>query len=163
MSRTSLEHHNCSLARTAEMIGDKWTLLILRDAFYGVRRFGEFKRRIGVTQAVLSNRLARLVTNGLMEKRRVEGDGLREEYRLSESGRDLFPVIVSLVQWGDRQIHAHSGPPVELFDRESLSKLDQLEVQSNAEPLAPSQVGVRPGKGANEDTIAEFERMQTRQ
>jgi DNA-binding HxlR family transcriptional regulator len=159
MTRTSLDHHNCSFAQTVDRIGDKWTLMILRDAFYGVRRFGDFKRRIGMTQAVLSARLAKLVDDGLMRKVPMKEDGRREEYRLTETGRDLFPAIVALVQWGDRNMHKEKGAPVELYDGDNGHLLDRIEASSSNAPIDLRKVRFRPGPGATHETILEFELM----
>ena len=159
MTRTSLDHHNCSFARTVDMIGDRWTLMILRDAFYGIRRFTDFKRRIGVTQAVLSARLAKLVDNGLLEKQPVDEEGAREEYRLTPRGRDFFPVVVALMQWGDRNVHGDKGPPVELFDAATGAEMDRVDVSAGGTAVDLRQVGFRPGPGARPETIEEFNRM----
>ena len=159
MTRTSLDHHNCSFARTVDMIGDRWTLMILRDAFYGIRRFTDFKRRIGVTQAVLSARLAKLVDHGLLDKQPVDGESVREEYRLTSRGRDLFPVVVALMQWGDRNVHFDEGPPVELFDTFTGAEMDRVEVSAGGTAIDLRKVGFRPGRGAKLETIEEFGRM----
>ena len=159
MTRTSLDHHNCSFARTVDMIGDRWTLMILRDAFYGIRRFSDFKRRIGVTQAVLSARLAKLVDDGILAREPTAPNSSRDEYRLTSRGRELFPVLVALTQWGDRFVHTDEGAPVELYDTISGNRLDPVEVRAGGIATKIRSIGFRPGRGANEETIAEFERM----
>jgi len=93
---------NCSIARTLEIIGEWWTLLILRDAFLGLSRFEEFQGSLGIARNVLTKRLMTLVHAGIMERQRYQEHPERFEYRLTDSGRDLFPVVVSLIQWGDR-------------------------------------------------------------
>jgi DNA-binding HxlR family transcriptional regulator len=101
----------CSVARTLERIGDRWTMLIIRDAFLGVRRFDDFQRELGVARNVLTDRLARLVDEGILEKRPYQERPERFEYRLTDKGADLWPVLVSLMKWGDRHSPAAGGPP----------------------------------------------------
>jgi DNA-binding HxlR family transcriptional regulator len=152
MTRTSLDHHNCSLARTAEVIGDKWALMIIRDAFYGYRRFRDFKERLGITQAVLSDRLARLVEQGILERHEL-GEGARQDYGLTAKGRDLFAVLVALVQWGDRWIH-DGKPPVDILDA-MHGKPVQLRVSdAEGKPLKLREVVLKAGPGANDATRA---------
>ena len=113
--RTSFEGFACSTAQTLEVVGEWWTLLIVRDAFFGVRRFEEFQRRLGLSRSVLAGRLARLVEHGVLETRPYESRPPRVEYLLTAKGRDLFPVLVALQQWGDRW--ARADPPVVLRHR----------------------------------------------
>jgi DNA-binding HxlR family transcriptional regulator len=102
---------NCSIAGTLEVIGERWTLLILRDAFHRVRRFEDFQKRLGIARNVLSNRLQTLVDAGIMERRLYQEHPARYEYRLTEKGIDLWPVLMALVHWGDKYL-AENGPPV---------------------------------------------------
>jgi DNA-binding HxlR family transcriptional regulator len=100
----------CSAARALETVGERWTLLIVRDALLGVRRFEDFQRSLGVARNVLTERLTRLVEEGVLEKRAYSEKPLRHEYRLTQKGRDLWPVVHALVTWGDRHA-APDGPP----------------------------------------------------
>ena len=102
----------CSIARSLEAIGDRWTMLVVRDAFLGVRRFEEFQDRLGVARNILSDRLGRLVDDGILEKRPYQERPQRFEYRLTEKGRDLFPVMISLMKWGDAYALDPGGPPM---------------------------------------------------
>ena len=97
----------CSLARALEIVGERWTLLIVRDAFYGVRRFADFAAHLSIPRAVLSERLALLVRSGVLAKE--PGPGRRELYRLTEKGIDLFPAMRTLLAWGDAH-YAPRGP-----------------------------------------------------
>ena len=106
----------CSVARALSVVGDRWTLLVLRDAFLGARRFEEF-RAVGLTRHRLADRLKKLVAAGVLERVRYQERPPRFEYRLTEKGRDLYPVLVSLVRWGDRWMAGEAGPPVELIHR----------------------------------------------
>jgi DNA-binding HxlR family transcriptional regulator len=95
---------SCPLAQTLEIIGEWWSLLILREAFFGVRQFGEFERRLGIAKNVLSSRLKHLVEAGVLERRPSRDDARQIEYRLTERGKDLAPVLVALSQWGERWV-----------------------------------------------------------
>ena len=106
------DKENCSVGRTLEVIGERWTLLVLREAFLGVRRFGELQRHTGAAKNILSDRLQTLVAGGVLERRLYEERPPRYEYRLTEKGLDLYPVLVSLMQWGDKYESDASGPPV---------------------------------------------------
>ncbi|TVP92664.1 MAG: transcriptional regulator [Pseudomonadaceae bacterium] len=107
-----LDQEPCSLARTLAVIGDRWTLLILRDCFLGVRRFDAFEQRLGVTRHVLADRLKKLVAHAVLHKQAYQQRPLREEYRLTDKGLALHPVILSLVHWGDTHMADALGPPV---------------------------------------------------
>lgn len=90
------------MAGTLAVVGDTWTLLILRDAFYGIRRFEDFQRDLGIARNILSHRLRRLVDHGLFERREYSRRPVRREYRLTEKGKDLFGVLIAMQAWGDR-------------------------------------------------------------
>jgi DNA-binding HxlR family transcriptional regulator len=111
---------NCTIGAAVGAIGEKWTFLVLREAFNGIRRFDDMQRRTGAPRQVLSNRLAHLVSEGLMRKSPYQEPGQRprSEYRLTEKGIDLFPVIVALLAWGDKHASAASGPSVVLTHRD---------------------------------------------
>jgi DNA-binding HxlR family transcriptional regulator len=113
----------CSVARTLETIGDRWTMLVIRDAFLGFRRFEDFQRDLGIARNVLTDRLARLVDDGILERHRYQEKPERFEYRLTEKGIDLWPVLVSLMRWGDRYA-APAGPPTLIVHRGCGGELD---------------------------------------
>jgi DNA-binding HxlR family transcriptional regulator len=102
MSRKSLQHLECAVANTVEMVNDAWTVLILRDAFLGVRRFEEFVDDLAIARNVLTDRLERLVGNGMLETRPYQERPPRHEYRLTEQGKDLFDVLMTLWSYGER-------------------------------------------------------------
>ncbi|MBV9044249.1 MAG: helix-turn-helix transcriptional regulator [Alphaproteobacteria bacterium] len=108
----TLKKEDCSLSRTLAVIGDRWTLLILRDAFLRVRRFEEFEASLKIARRVLSERLALLVDEGILKKVPYQERPVRYEYRLTEKGLDLYPAILHLVHWGDRHYATKAGPPV---------------------------------------------------
>lgn len=107
----------CSVARTLSVIGDRWTLLVLRDAFLRTRRFEDFQSHLGVSRHLLSDRLHKLVDHGILARHRYQERPARYEYRLTDKGIDLYPVLVSLLSWGDRWMGDGSGPPIELTHR----------------------------------------------
>jgi DNA-binding HxlR family transcriptional regulator len=102
---------NCSLVRSLEVVGERWTLLIIRDAFYGVRRFGEFAEHLGIPRAVLTDRLNDLVDNGVLTKSRPAGRA-HSEYELTETGRELWPIVYGLIRWGDEHLAQQGAPRV---------------------------------------------------
>jgi DNA-binding HxlR family transcriptional regulator len=104
------ESQNCSIARALEVLGDRWTILVIRDAFLGLRRFDDFQRDLGIARNVLTDRLTRLVEEGILERRRYQERPERFEYRLTAKGRDLWPITMTLLSWGDRY-YASAGPP----------------------------------------------------
>jgi DNA-binding HxlR family transcriptional regulator len=100
------------VARTLSVIGDRWTLLVLRDAFLGVRRFEQFQRDLGTTRHILSDRLSKLVDHGILQRLRYQQKPDRYEYRLTGKGLDLQPVLLALAGWGDHWMAGETGPPV---------------------------------------------------
>jgi DNA-binding HxlR family transcriptional regulator len=108
---------HCSVARTLSVIGDPWTLLILRDVFLGIRRFDDFQSRLNVTRHLLSDRLKKLVQAGILRREPYQERPVRYEYRLTEKGHELFPVLMALVQWGDRWMSGNEAPPLTLTHR----------------------------------------------
>lgn len=104
----------CSVARTLEVVGEWWTMLVIRESFNGVRRFDDFQARLGIARNVLATRLQGLVDQGILERRLYQERPARYEYRLTEKGRDLYPVLLSLMRWGDKHTAGGEGPPVRL-------------------------------------------------
>jgi DNA-binding HxlR family transcriptional regulator len=103
-----------SVGRALSLVSERWTMLILRETFFGVRRYGEFARNLGVPRPTLSLRLRKLVDAGLLERVCYSSDPDRYEYRLTQSGRDLFPAVIALMRWGDRYFAGPDGPPIVL-------------------------------------------------
>jgi DNA-binding HxlR family transcriptional regulator len=102
----------CSIARTLEVLGERWTLLVIRDVFNGRRRFDQIQENLGVARNVLSTRLALLVEEGILEKRAYQERPPRYEYFLTDKGLDLWPVMISMLHWGDRHLADPTGPPM---------------------------------------------------
>jgi DNA-binding HxlR family transcriptional regulator len=105
------EAEQCSIARSLEIVGERWTMLILRDAFQGLHRFEEFLSSLGITRNVLSSRLCLLVHEGVLERRQYQTRPDRHEYHLTPKGRELWPVLMHLLAWGDRHYAGPAGPP----------------------------------------------------
>lgn len=136
----------CSIAGTLEIIGDRWTILILRDAFRGIRRFEHFHEDLGVARNLLSDRLSKLVGHGILRKELYEQHPPRYEYRLTAKGRDLSPALVALLQWGDRHLAGPAGPPIELVHAGCGEPLDQVFVCWRCDTTAtPAEIRSRPG------------------
>jgi DNA-binding HxlR family transcriptional regulator len=136
----------CSVARALSVVGDRWTLLVLRDAFLGVRRFEDFQADLGLTRHRLADRLRKLVTQQVVERVQYQQRPPRFEYRLTEKGRDLYPVVVSLTRWGDRWMAGEDGPPVELVHRGcGRHVMPTLTCPACGEPVAARDMQVRPG------------------
>ena len=117
MRWSEIDQQDCSVARALSVVGDRWTMLVLREAFMRTRRFEDFQARTEAPRPILADRLKRLVDNGVLERRQYSERPDRFEYRLTEKGRDLYPVVVSLLTWGDRWMTGPAGPPVEMRHR----------------------------------------------
>ncbi|EMD23885.1 winged helix-turn-helix transcriptional regulator [Amycolatopsis azurea] len=131
VKRTTFDEAPCPVARSLDTIGDWWSLLIVRDAFDGVRRFGEFQRGLGVAKNILSARLRALVGHGVLDVVPASDGSTYSEYVLTAKGRDLFPVIVALRQWGEAHFFAEGEPRSELVDRDGGLPLRALEVHAS--------------------------------
>ncbi len=153
MERKSFSDMHCSVAQCLEVVGEWWTLLIVRDAFLGVTRFDEFQERLGIARNVLNQRLARLVEAGVLAKVPYSEHPPRFDYRLTERGRDLWPVINAMRQWGDKYA-APEGPPLRLIHQEcgQISE-PQLVCSSCGEPIGARDVKAIPGPGDVEKLV----------
>ena len=147
MKLKSFKHMNCSLAQTLEVIGERWTLLILRDAFFGIRRFDDFQRDLGIARNILSTRLARLVDEGILEKR--TGELGRAEYVLTEKGLDLQPVMLAMTHWGDRHKPHPKGDRIVFVERATNRPIARMSAMTvDGRPLRPREIKGVPGPGA---------------
>ena len=140
---------NDSVERALAEVGDAWTFLVLREAYFGVRRFDGFQRRLRAAPTVLTDRLKKLVANGLMTRAAYSERPPRYEYRLTEKGRDLFPAIVLLMRWGDRWLGGEAGPPLELIHHQcgEVSR-PCLRCDRCGGEVEARGMGWRPGPGA---------------
>ena len=112
MRWNDLADEDCSLARALSVVGDRWTLLVLREAFLKTRRFDDFQARLGIARKVLAERLALLVAEGVLARTAYQERPVRHEYRLTEKGLGLYPAILALVHWGDAHYAGAAGPPM---------------------------------------------------
>lgn len=140
MDRDRFAAINCSVARTAGLIGDPWALLILRDMFLGLSRYEDLRRDLGVATNVLADRLDRLVACGLATRRAYQQHPVRHEYLLTPSGRDLYGIVVAMLAWGDRHL-ADDGPPMTLIHT------------ACGHPTAPVVTCARCGSELTHDTV----------
>jgi DNA-binding HxlR family transcriptional regulator len=149
MRWNELEDEACSLARTVGVIGDRWTLVILRDCFLRVRQFEEFQTRLGVSRAILADRLDKLVTNFVLTKVAYQERPTRYEYRLTPKGLALYPIIMSMVHWGDTYLTNKKGRPVLHRHRTCQQIFDPVMTCSQCgEIVDPHEVEVLVGPGA---------------
>lgn len=147
MLHRTYDNEVCSIARTLELVGERWTLLILRDAFRGVRRFDDFQRGLGVARNVLTDRLQRLVDAGILQRHRYSERPPRDEYRLTDRGRDLYPVVFHLMRWGDKHA-APNGPPNLIVHRDCGGQIDDhMLCSACGAPVDARAVEARPGPG----------------
>jgi DNA-binding HxlR family transcriptional regulator len=136
----------CSIASALGIVGDRWTILILRDAFRGLRRFDEIRRDLDIPRAVLSERLRRLVDAGVLVKRRYQEHPPRDEYRLSRMGLELSPILVALMQWGDRWLSGPDGAPTLLVHEPCGTEIDLgFYCWTCEEAFTPTDIASRPG------------------
>ncbi|ROT98780.1 transcriptional regulator [Marinobacter sp. R17] len=143
-----LDQQPCSLARTLSVVGDRWTLLILRDCFLGVRRFETFERRLGITRHVLTDRLKKLVEHDVLCKSPYQERPRREEYRLTEKGLDLHTVILTLVNWGDKHMTDERGAPVKHIHKGCGHAMHpQMVCSECGEPITARDIRVEAGDG----------------
>ena len=137
-----------SVLAALEVLPDRWSALVLREAYFGVRRFSDFRRNLGIARNTLADRLNRLVEQGVLEKRRISETNEWEEYRLTEMGLDLYPVTVALMQWGDRW-RAPDGPPLRLTHEGCGGELAlQLTCDRCSEEVDARNARYEPGPGA---------------
>jgi DNA-binding HxlR family transcriptional regulator len=147
MTQAGWDRSRCSVAGTLAVVGEKWSLLVLREAFFGVRRFADLQRALGAPRAVLTDRLATLVDEGLLRRVPYQAEGERQEYRLTQKGLDLYPTLVSLMEWGDRYLDG--VPPVRLEHRDCGSTVHlALVCDAGHEVTGPREVRPVPGTRA---------------
>jgi DNA-binding HxlR family transcriptional regulator len=148
MRRTSFEEMNCSVAQTLEVVGEWWTMLIVRDCFLGVTRFDDFSRRLGMARNVLNDRLGHLIRHGVLTRVAYQDRPVRYDYRLTEKGRDLWLVLNAMRQWGDRW-SAPDGPPV-VIEHKACGHTATVRPTCSecGAPLDARSLRVGPGPGA---------------
>ena len=139
---------DCTIARSLSVIGDRWTLLILRDAFLGTRQFEKFQASLGITRHRLADRLAKLVKHGVFRRERYQQSPPRFEYRLTEKGIELYGVIATIADWGDRHMAGRRGPTVERVHRRcGHATTLRLTCEHCGEAVTARDMSARPGPG----------------
>lgn len=153
MERKSFAGLDCSVAQCLEVVGEWWSMLILRNSFLGVTRFDEFQRRLGISRNILQERLSRLVEAGVLVRVRYSEHPPRDDYRLTDKGRDLWPVLTAMRQWGDRHA-APNGPPLEVVHTRCGATTPAVFVcGSCGEPLGARDVTPIPGHGRENHSL----------
>ncbi|MBL8485993.1 MAG: helix-turn-helix transcriptional regulator [Rhodocyclaceae bacterium] len=154
MARKRFSDMNCGVAQALEALGDWWTLLIIRDAFFGVRRFTDFQASLGIARNILTDRLNRLVDHGILERIDVGDTGLRYEYRLTPKGEGLLPLLTALREWSDAWVFGPGREPVVAVEKATGRPLPGMRVR-NAEgrELGRHELRIIPGPGASAETL----------
>ncbi len=159
MGRTRFHEMNCGIAQALEALGDWWTLLIVRNAFFGMRRFADFEADLGIAKNVLSSRLQHLVDHGILEKVDVGRQGARYEYRLTDKGEALLPVLTTLREWSDEWIYGRGNEPVIVKDRRTRRRVPKLQLKdADGRKLHRRDLRTVAGPGALPETRARFAR-----
>jgi DNA-binding HxlR family transcriptional regulator len=154
MGRKRFADMNCGIGQALDVLGDWWTLLIVRDAFFGVRRFGDFERSLSVAKNILSARLQHLVDHGIFERTDVGSEGQRFEYRLTEKGEALLPILTTLREWSDEWVFGRGNEPVIVKERRSGRRIPKLRVtDAEGRVLSRRDLRTEPGPGASPETI----------
>ncbi|WP_169545531.1 winged helix-turn-helix transcriptional regulator [Sneathiella aquimaris] len=154
MSKKDFKDLNCSIAQTLDQIGEHWTFMILRNAFMGIRRFEDFQQQLSISPTVLSQRLKKLTENDILEKRKSKTDGRSVEYKLTEKGLDIYPILIALMDWGEKYAPSSCGERLLLVDRQDGKPIGPVSVLAHdGRPLTARDVQVRPGNGADEPMI----------
>jgi DNA-binding HxlR family transcriptional regulator len=153
MYRKSFADMNCTIARALEEVGEWWSLLIVRECAQGSHRFDEFTRELGIARNILTQRLARLLELGILEKFPVADRANTDGYRLTQKGEDLFPTLVALAQWGDKWLAPNGKPPVALVDNATGAPIEPVTVHSaGGPPLSHRDIRFAEGPGATATT-----------
>jgi DNA-binding HxlR family transcriptional regulator len=153
VERKSFAGMHCSVAQCLEIVGEWWSMLIVRDVFLGVNRFDDFQRRLGISRNILQQRLTRLVEAGVLMRVPYSEHPPRYDYRLTDKGRDLWPVLTAMRQWGDRYA-APGGPPLQVIHKGCGQISDAVPTCSSCgEPVGPRDVRAVPGPGAVEALV----------
>ena len=154
---------DCSAAYALELIGERWTLLVIRDIFAGFRRFDEIQQDLGVARNVLAGRLQRLVDDGILERRPYSDTPPRYEYFLTEKGIDLWPILVAMMRWGDRHADWTDGPPLVVRHKDCGGEMDDHFIcERCGERLRARDAFAAPGPGATPRVVERYERRRAR-
>ena len=151
MGRKRFAGMQCGIAQALEAFGDWWSLMIVRNAFFGMRRFADFERDLGIAKNILTARLTHLVEHGILERVDVGTEGQRFEYRLTEKGEALLPVLTALREWSDDWVFGRGREPAIVRDRRTGKRIPKLRVtDADGRVLGRRDIRMEPGPGADE-------------
>ena len=140
---------NCSIQRALGEVGERWSLLIIREAVLGSARFDEFHERLGIARNILTDRLTTLVAHGVLSRTPSPNNARVHLYQLTPKGLALLPVLTALMHWGDRWIHADIGPPIVLVESDSGKPIREVVITAHdGRPLGPDKIEIKAGPGA---------------
>lgn len=149
-----------SVGHVLDIIGEGWSILIIRESFLGTRRFEEFQSRLGIARNILTARLKKLCANEILDRVPVKEGAKRHEYRLTTKGRDMMPLLVALTQWGDKWVFGENNEPLIFIDREHGDPISRIEVYSaEGEVLRPRDIIVKAGPGATNEARTRIEEL----
>lgn len=155
MSKGSFAEMNCPIAQTLERVGERWTLLILRNAFCGMNRFDQFQQHLGIGTNILANRLRALTADGIMTRHQLRDDGRAFEYRLTDKGVALFPILIAMTEWGEKYVPHPDGARLLLVERASGAPIAGIRVLgAGGRALQPRDMALAAGPAADEKTHA---------
>jgi DNA-binding HxlR family transcriptional regulator len=160
MSPHNTDSLNCSVANTLDLIGEGWTILILREAFFGSRRFEDFQKHLGIARNILTTRLHKLCDSGILERTPIKEGAKRHEYKLTPMGRDLYPIMIALTQWGDRWLQDSKGAPVKFIERATGEEIADVSILSkDGREIKARDLALIPGPGATDETVERLRQM----
>lgn len=160
MGRKRFNDMTCSIAQALDAFGDWWSLLIIRDAFFGIRRFSDFQQNLGIAKNILSERLGWLVEQGILVRQDVGQTGQRFEYELTPKGEALLPVLTALREWSDQWVYGQGHEPLVVTERKTGKRVPTIKVK-NADGRSLQRADLRslPGPGADDSVHALFARL----
>ncbi len=159
MTKTNVFSSNCPIAKVTQLLGEPWTLMVIREAFLGTRRFNDFERELGIARNILSDRLKKLVVNGLLKRTPSAEDKRVVEYRLTEAGRELTPVLVGLTQWSKRWL-CDECVPLKFVERATGRAIPAVSVRSDdGRELNAKDIELVAGPDADEILVERFARV----
>lgn len=143
---------NGSVAHILDFLGEGWSMLIIREAFFGIRRFEEFQRHLGIARNILATRLKKLCENGILERVPIKQGAKRHEYVLTSKGKELMPLLIALTQWGDKWVYGEGREPIIFLDKEKRQPISPIRVLSaDGRELRPREMLPTAGPGANQE------------
>lgn len=136
---------DCSISKSMDIFGDRWSILILREMFLGTKRFADFQRNLGIAKNILSNRLQKLEDHGIIAKRPLNAETSWNDYLPTDAGKDLLTILCAMVQWGDRWVQGPDGPPMDIIDRQTKKPIDSLALARKGKTINGDDIQFRPG------------------